>query len=49
MFYLKGLSAEAGYQASETGERKSGAAWMYAGLSLALGNLESQLLYLKRV
>jgi alpha-galactosidase len=49
MLYLKGLSEEAVYQDSETGERKSGAAWMYAGLSLALGNLESQVLYLKRV
>jgi alpha-galactosidase len=49
MLYLKGLTAEAIYEDHNTGERKSGAAWMYAGLLLRLDNIESQVLHLQRL
>jgi alpha-galactosidase len=47
--YLKGLDAAAIYENAATGERKSGAGWMYAGLPVQLRNLQSAMLHLKRV
>jgi alpha-galactosidase len=44
---LKGLDEAALYENPATGERKSGAGWMYTGLPLLLGNLHSTMLHLK--
>ncbi|MBZ0303276.1 MAG: alpha-galactosidase, partial [Anaerolineae bacterium] len=49
LIYLKGLDAEAIYEDTRTGKRKTGAGWMFTGVQTNVENTQSSVMHLKRI